>query len=292
LPPEATDPARDPTAIGATTPNAGWGDVDYQGHGQDYATQRRADPRIASQVHRALASARTVLNVGAGSGSYEPADRYVLAVEPSPAMRAQRPVHLAPAIDAVAEHLPLDDRSVDAAMATLTVHQWSDPAAGLAELRRVAHGPVVILTFDPEALDRFWLAHYAPELIQVERHRYPPIEAIRSALGDHTEVRPIPVPIDCRDGFTEAYYARPDRFLDPAVRRAQSAWSFVDPGAERRFVAALGADLTSGTWDRRYGAWRSPPQFDGSLRLIVGHRPTRDAAGLEQGRYWTCPRSS
>jgi SAM-dependent methyltransferase len=257
-----------------TIPRVAWGDVDYQGRGQDYATRRRADPRIATQVHRGLGGARTVLNVGAGTGSYEPADRYVLAVEPSPAMRAQRPAHLAPAIAAVAEHLPLDDRSVDAALASLTVHQWSDPAAGLAELRRVARGPVVILTFDPAALDRFWLADYAPELIEVERHRYPSIEAICSVLGDPTDVRPIPVPIDCRDGFTEAYYARPERLLDLGVRRVQSAWAFVGPGVERRFVAALGADLTSGTWDRRYRAWRSQPQFDGSLRLIVGHPPT------------------
>jgi SAM-dependent methyltransferase len=284
LSPEAANPARDPTTVGGTTPNLSWGDVDYQGRGQDYATRRRADPRIAAQVHQGLGSARTVLNVGAGTGSYEPADRYVLAVEPSPAMRAQRPAHLAPAIDAVAEHLPLDDRSVDAAMATLTVHQWSDPAAGLAELRRVARGPVVILTFDPDALDRFWLADYTPELIEAERHRYPPIEAIRSALGDHTDLRPIPIPIDCRDGFTEAYYPRPERLLDPGVRRAQSAWAFVDPGAGRRFVTALSADLTSGTWDRRYGAWRSQPQFDGSLRLIVDIRRPREAARLEQRR--------
>ena len=112
---------------------------------------------------------------------------------------------------------------------------------------------------------------YVPELIDAERHRYPPIEAIRSALGGHTQVQPIPVPIDCLDGFTEANYARPGRFLDQEVRRAQSAWAFMDPAVERRFVATLGADLSSGAWDRRYGAWRSQPQFPGSLRLIVRH---------------------
>lgn len=134
------------------------GDFDYDRHGQGYARQRRTDPRIAARVHAArvhaaLGQARTVINVGAGAGSYEPEDRHVVAVEPSAAMRAQRPRHLAPALDAVAERLPFDDDSFDAAMATVTVHQGSDTEQGLRELRRVSHGPVVILTFDGDALD-------------------------------------------------------------------------------------------------------------------------------------------
>ena len=134
------------------------GDWDYERHGHGYTAFRRPDPRIAAQVHRALGPARTVLNVGAGAGSYEPEGRYVLAVEPSAVMRAQRPRSLAPAIDAVAESLPLDDRSVDAAMAMITIHQWPDAGRGLREMRRVTRGPVVIMTFDGDALDRFWLA--------------------------------------------------------------------------------------------------------------------------------------
>ncbi|MDP9397071.1 MAG: class I SAM-dependent methyltransferase, partial [Actinomycetota bacterium] len=130
------------------------GDVHYAGSGAGYGSYRRTEPRIAARVHAALGPARTVLNVGAGAGSYEPTDRHVLAVEPSAAMRARRPPQLVPAIDAVAEALPFDDDAVDAAMAMLTVHQWPDPVAGLAELRRVARGPVVVLTFDPDAFDR------------------------------------------------------------------------------------------------------------------------------------------
>jgi Methyltransferase domain len=245
------------------------GDVDYATHGRGYARQRRTDPRIAAYVHEAIGSARTVLNVGAGAGSYEPGDRYVLAIEPSAAMRAQRPAHLAPAISGVAEDLPLDDQSVDASMALVTVHQWLDYEKGLDELRRVTRGPIIVLTFDGDALDRFWLADYAPKLIAVERRRYPAIAAIETKLGGTTVVRTIPIPIDCVDGFTEAYYARPKAFLDPAVRRSQSAWSFVEEQDQQDFVEALRDDLRTGAWDRRYGAWRHQPTFEGSLRLIV-----------------------
>jgi len=247
------------------------GDVDYEHHGRGYAVQRRTDSRIGALIHRALGSARTVLNVGAGAGSYEPEDRIVVAVEPSPTMRSQRPRHRSRAIAAAAENLPFHDRSVDAGMAIITVHQWSDLRRGLAELRRVSRGPVLVVTFDGDALDRFWLAAYVPELIAAERRRYPAIEEIRRLLGGRSEVRPIPVPIDCVDGFTEAYYARPERFLDPVVRGAQSAWTFVAAEAADRAVAKLRADLESGVWDERYGRWRTMPQFEGSLRLIVAH---------------------
>lgn len=246
------------------------GDVDYTARGRDYAQQRRTDPRIAALVHDALGGARTVLNVGAGAGSYEPADRYVIAVEPSAAMRAQRPPLLAPAIHATAEDLPFDDKSFDASMALVTVHQWRDLDKGLGELRRVTRGPIVVLTFDGDALDRFWLADYAPELIAVERGRYPAIARLSAQLGALTKVLPVKIPIDCVDGFTEAFYARPERLLDPAVLRAQSAWTFVTEEVKTRFVNTLRDDLASGAWDRRYGEWRSRPFFEGSLRLLVG----------------------
>jgi hypothetical protein len=252
------------------------GDVDYGRHGQSYAQIRRTDPRIAAWVHRALGDARTVLNVGAGAGSYEPEDRHVLAVEPSETMRAQRPKHLAPAIHGVAEQLPLDNQSVDASMALVTVHQWRDLELGLRELRRVTRGPIVVLTFDGEALDRYWLAHYAPELMAVERRRYPTMKAIAEGVGGATEVQVISIPIDCVDGFTEAYYARPEFFLDAAVRQSQSAWSFVSAEDQLRIVQLLNDDLKSGTWERNYGEWRTKPFFEGSLRLVVSHAAERN----------------
>lgn len=245
------------------------GDVDYHAVGQGYSRQRRTDPRIEQLVHDALGDARSVLNVGAGAGSYEPADRQVIAIEPAAAMRAQRPRERVPAIDATAEALPLDDQSVDAAMALVTVHQWRDLAQGLRELRRVTRGPIVVLTFDGDALDRFWLADYAPEMIAVERRRYPPIASLASGLGGEVSVQEVPIAIDCVGGFSEAFYARPEAFLDAQVRRSQSAWSFVPDEVQARIVQRLGDDLASGEWERRYGEWRSRPSFAGSLRLIV-----------------------
>jgi SAM-dependent methyltransferase len=251
------------------------GDVDYEERGQGYARRRRGDPRIAALVRAALGRARTVLNVGAGAGSYEPGDLEVTAVEPSATMREQRPGHLAIAIDAVAEELPFADASFDAAMATVTIHQWGDCDRGLRELRRVSRGPVVILTFDGDALEEFWLAHYAPALIEAERRRYPKIDHVREVLGGVSSVAVVPVPRDCSDGFTEAYYACPEAFLDDEVRRAQSAWSFVDDGEERASIERLRVDLATGEWDRRFGHFRSWPSYSGSLRLIVAEPHAR-----------------
>jgi SAM-dependent methyltransferase len=247
----------------------GAGDFDYEHGGQGYATMRRTDPRIAAWVHAALGPARTVLNVGAGAGSYEPEDRYVVALEPSAAMRSQRPAHTVPAVDGVAEHLPFDDKVFDASMAMVTVHQWPDMRAGLREMRRVTRGPVVVLTFDGDTLDRFWLADYVPELIEAERRRYPAPDVIGVVLGDGASIRTVPVHRDCLDGFTEAYFARPEAFLADATRRSQSAWGFVDDGVEDRFVERLRADLETGAWDRRYGFLREQEVFEGALRLIV-----------------------
>ena len=169
--------------------------------------------------------------------------------------------------------LPLDDQSVDAAMALVTVHQWPDLAKGLQELRRVTRGPIVVLTFDGDALDRYWLADYAAEMLAVERRRYPKIATLVETLGGACEVHTLPIPVDCVDGFSEAFYARPEAFLDPAVRRSQSAWSFVPDGVQARIVERLAADLACGEWDRRHGAWRTMPFFDGSLRGIVSRPP-------------------
>lgn len=242
--------------------------IDYDQHAPDYPCHRRADPRIAARVHAALRDASTVLNVGAGSGSYEPEDRYVLAVEPSAGMRAQRPAHLAPAISGSAEALPLDDNSFDAAMAIITLHHWHDPAAGLRELRRVVSGPVVVLTFDIDVLAGFWMIRdYLPEALADDRERFPTIDAVVDTLGE-ARVEPIPIPAGCEDGFFEAHYARPEAYLDPALRAAQSVWPRLPDGAEQRALAALSADLDSGAWDKRYGHLRAEPAYDGGLRLV------------------------
>ena len=232
------------------------GEVDYGAVGGAYSSHRRTDPRIAALVWESLGDAETVINVGAGAGSYEPEDRYVVAVEPSAAMRAQRST---PAVDATAEQLPFDDDSFDAAMAMVTIHQWSDVDRGLRELRRVSRGPVVILTFDGDAVPRFWLNEYAPDVLALEASRYPPL----GHLGG--EVVEVPIPFDCVDGFAEAFYGRPEALLDPEVRRAQSAWGLA--GVDD--VPALREALASGEWDARHGHLRTQPEYVGSLRLVV-----------------------
>jgi hypothetical protein len=246
------------------------GDANYGAIGRRYADFRKPDPRIAELIEKALGDARTIVNVGAGAGSYEPVGRQVTAVEPSQSMRDQRPPHLPAAIDTVAEHLPFDDASFDAAMSTFSVHQWKDLDAGLRELRRVTRCPVVIMTCEPAELDRFWLHAYCPEVIAVEAVRYPPVEQIARTLGARSEILPVPIPLDCTDGFNEAYYGRPDMLLDPDARLACSAWSFVKDDVVRRFEDTLGGDLRSGRWDQRYGRLREQPFFEGSLKLIVG----------------------
>lgn len=242
--------------------------VDYDEHGRDYARGRRPDPRIEARVHAALGDAATVLNVGAGAGSYEPRDRWVLAVEPSATMRAQRPAGAAPAIDARAESLPLDDDAVDAAMACVTVHHWQPRDTGLAEMRRVARGVAVVLTFD---LDRMppWQLDYLREGIEIERPRFGSIAEVAAALGGRTRVEAIPTPAECRDGFFEAFWNRPEALLDPALRASQSLWPLIGGEAEERIIGRLAADLASGLWDERYGYLREMESFEGSLRLVI-----------------------
>jgi SAM-dependent methyltransferase len=242
--------------------------VDYERHGLTYARHRRPDPRIAARIHAALGDARTVLNVGAGTGSYEPRDRWLLAVEPSAAMRAQRAADSAPVIAARAEALPLDDGAVDAAMACVTVHHWEPPAAGLAELRRVARGPVVVLTFELDAMPD-WQQRLLHEALAKERPRFPAIGDVVAALGGRTRVERIPTPGDCSDGFVEAFWRRPERLLDPDVRSAQSIWVLLEPGIEQQIVDRLAASLASGAWDAEHGHLRAQTEYHGSLRLVV-----------------------
>jgi SAM-dependent methyltransferase len=197
----------------------------YDTIGRGYAQQRRPDPRIAAQVTAALGGACSVLNVGAGAGSYEAQDRRVVAVEPSAVMLAQRTPSAAPAVQARAEALPFPDRAFDAVMAVLTLHHWADRARGLAECARVARERVVLLTWDPAA-DGFWLVQdYFPEFMEADRRQFPGIPVYVEAFGQsaRVQVAPVPVPRDCVDGFLGAYWARPEAYLDPAVRAGISS---------------------------------------------------------------------
>ncbi|GII78117.1 MerR family transcriptional regulator [Sphaerisporangium rufum] len=241
----------------------------YDVIGGAYPATRRTEPRIAARIWAALGDARTVLNVGAGTGSYEPAGRAVTAVEPSAVMRGQRPTGAAPCVAAAAESLPFADRSFDAAMAVSTVHHWADPMAGLREMRRVARR-VVVLTFDtdePGWPDRFWLTRdYLPEFT-ASLAGFPSLAGMAGAIGARTE--PVPVPWDCADGLFEAYWRRPAAYLEEPVRRAMSVWTRVGPDAERRAVRRLGDDLDSGRWHERNGDLADLDAADLGLRLLI-----------------------
>ncbi len=240
----------------------------YDRLGTTYTATRREDPQLAVQIHAALGDGRTLLNVGAGAGAYEPHDRTVLAVEPSPVMVAQRPADAAPAVLAAAERLPFVDGSFDAAMALHTVHHWDDPAAGLGELRRVARR-VVVVAGDAQVIDRLWLtAEYFPGMAFAARRELRP-EAIAERLGGRTEITPLRVPVDCLDGFPEAFLARPEAYLDPQVRRNISAFRLL-PGRQAAVgVARLRRDLASGAWDARHGHLRRLAHLDTGLRIVV-----------------------
>ncbi|GAB2605894.1 MerR family transcriptional regulator [Paractinoplanes abujensis] len=237
----------------------------YDTIGSAYPATRRTEPRIAARIWSALGDARTVLNVGAGTGSYEPADRDVTAVEPSAVMRAQRPPGAAPCVSAAAERLPFADQSFDAAMAVSTVHHWRDPIAGLREMRRVARR-VVVLTYEAST-SRFWLTRdYLPEFEQLAA-ALPPLADLTGAIGGQAE--PVLIPWDCADGFFEAYWRRPQAYLDSSVRRAVSVWTRVGPEAERRAVEALRDDLASGRWAGRNRDVAALDTAELGLRLLV-----------------------
>jgi SAM-dependent methyltransferase len=237
----------------------------YDTIGATYTVTRRTEPRIAAQVWAALGDAHTVLNVGAGTGSYEPGDRDVIAVEPSAVMRAQRPAGAAPCVAATAEGLPFDDKSFDAAMAFATIHHWQDPIAGLRELRRVARRVVVFTgVSDP---DLFWLNRdYLPEFADLLAGRPSPAELAR-AIGARTE--PVLIPWDCADGFYEAFWRRPEAYLDEHIRRGISTWARVGPDAEQRAVHSLRDDLASGRWAERNRDLADLDAAELGLRLLI-----------------------
>lgn len=242
----------------------------YDTIGRGYSAHRRPDPRLAARIEGALGGARTVVNVGAGTGSYEPAAREVVAVEPSEVMVRQRPRGSAPVVRASADGLPFRDGAFDAALAILTIHHWPDWRRGLAELRRVARDRVVLFTWDPDG-PLFWLVReYFPEIPRADRATFPSLEAMSRVLGP-LAVHPVPVPADCADGFLGAYWRRPEAYLDAGVRGAVSAFARVpDTGAR---LARLAADLADGTWMRRHGELLALEELDVGYRLVVAGNP-------------------
>jgi SAM-dependent methyltransferase len=236
----------------------------YDRIGTSYTTTRRPDPRIAAAIERALGDARTVVNVGAGAGGYEPADREVTAVEPSETMIAQRPPGAAPVVQAVAEALPFADGEFDAAMAVLTDHHWEDRAAGLRELRRVAHR-VVLFTWDRRAVWDFWLVRDSLAAFGDAVEGGMAIDEIAGHLGG-ARIEPVPVPHDCTDGFMGAYWRRPEAYLDPVVRANISVFSLIDAGDA---IARLERDLLSGAWHERNGHLLGLAELDLGYRLLV-----------------------
>lgn len=236
----------------------------YDTIGINYAELRRPDPRIASVIWEALGPARTVLNVGAGTGSYEPTDREVTAVEPSLEMIRKRSSSAAKAIQASAEVLPFADASFDASMAILTIHHWTDKQAGLREMRRVTRGPVVLLTFDPS--HRPWLTDYLPQLAALDEAQMPQMSDYAQWLGK-VEIATVPVPRDCTDGFLYAYWQQPTAYLDVRIRSGSSSfWALGDVEAG---LDALRRDIETGEWERRYADLRALAQYDAGYRLVV-----------------------
>jgi SAM-dependent methyltransferase len=250
--------------IDRVRPRAGYDTI-----GRGYRDVRRTDGRIASAIWSGLADASSVVNVGAGAGSYEPQDRKVIAIEPSALMIAQRPPEAAPAIRAAAEALPLGDQAVDAAMAVLTMQHWDDLEAGVRELVRVARRRVVLVTMDVEVLAQLWLFRdYLPETAADHAARFPSIRRLLGLLPN-AATAVIPVPRDCADGFMAAFWGRPEAYLDPRIRVATSPWHLLAPETVDRALDRLERDLASGEWDRRHGDLRRRQELDVGLRLVV-----------------------
>jgi SAM-dependent methyltransferase len=237
----------------------------YDRIGVGYSEYRRPDGRIARRIDEALGQCRSVLNVGAGAGSYEPNSRFVVAVEPSAEMIRQRSRNAAQSIRATADRLPFRNSSFDAALAILTIHHWPHRDRGLAEMRRVARDRVVIVTWDPEHRG-FWLVQdYLPEILEIDQLNFPSLREIEEAIGP-TEVQTLGVPADCSDGFLGAYWRRPEAYLEPRVRAAISTFSKVDSAVG---IARLRRDIEEGTWNSRYGALLSLAELDVGYRLVV-----------------------
>jgi SAM-dependent methyltransferase len=243
-------------------------DALYDQIGRTYTSTRRPDPRIAAAIVRALGDSATVLNVGAGSGSYEPVHRTVVAVEPSSRMIRQRQGKSPRVVRASAEALPFRQKSFDAAMAVLTVHHWTNWRRGVDEMRRVANR-VVFFTIEPDKLGKFWLTDvYFPEIVDLDRERCPTLAEFVNHLGNCT-VDHVSIPHDCADGFLAAFWRRPEAYLEPQVRAGISGFAMLDEVVVARGIARLKADLESGAWEERFGQVRSLESLDVCYRLLV-----------------------
>jgi SAM-dependent methyltransferase len=237
----------------------------YDRIGQGYTAVRREDPAIAAAIHAALGDARTIVNVGAGAGSYEPRDRDVIAVEPSPVMLAQRPIGAAPAVQASAEALPFGDGAFDASMAVLSDHHWPDRVAGLRELRRVAGRRTVVFQCDLEAQQDFWLLR---DYLKPDWDGAMTMSELAGHLGAQ-RIEPVPIPYDCRDGFFSAYWRRPQAYLDPRVRDGISVFRLMPPEQVDTAIERLRADLDSGEWARRNADILGRDAMDYGYRLLI-----------------------
>ncbi|QLL05372.1 class I SAM-dependent methyltransferase [Mycobacterium vicinigordonae] len=242
----------------------------YDDTGVTYSQTRRPDPRIAAAINRALGAMKSVANIGAGTGSYESA-RTVAAVEPSRVMIGQRRAGSAPVVQAVAEALPLRTDAVDVALAILTVHHWTDLAAGVAEMLRVARRRLLILTWDHDIIREFWLLReYFPAAAETDARLAVPIDTLVELLGaQRTSVVTVPVPHDCMDGFGGAYWRRPRAYLDETVRQGMSLFSMTSSRDVREGVSRLRTDLRSGEWRRRHSELLSMPELDLGYRLLI-----------------------
>lgn len=249
----------------------------YDDVGRTYSATRREDPRIAAQIWAALGVEHTVMNVGAGTGSYEPIDRLVVAVEPSPAMIGQRVHRTRRVVRGIAERLPFADATFDAGLAVLTIHHWTDPAAGLHELRRVSRRQV-ILFFEPLIVHRLWVLDYFEEAKRLPSEQHAPGERVlRSALPVR-EVQPVLIPRGCVDGFGAAFWARPEAFLDPAVQAGMSFMALLPAAVVQRGTDQLRRDLASGAWDAKHGHLRSMDTYDAGYRLAIAEDSTSEGA--------------
>lgn len=251
----------------------------YDSIGGTYARTRQPDPRIRDAIWAALGEAKSVVNVGAGAGSYEP-PQTLLAVEPSMVMIAQRPPGLAPAAVTTAERIPLPDKSVDAALCILTIHHWPDVEAGFGEIRRVARS-VVVYTWDFDVSRHFWLCDYVPAINEADARIEVPIERLCQMLGTG-DVRTVPVPHDCADGFLGAFWRRPEAYLDPEVQAGISTFAKLDQSAVKAGLELLLEDIQSGAWTRRYRALLDRDELDVGYRLVVARWDDEGALDRER----------
>jgi SAM-dependent methyltransferase len=247
------------------------GDVNYELIGNSYKGFRKPETKILEVILSQLGNAHSVLNVGAGTGSYEPKDLNITAVEPSSTMREQRPKELKPAVDAIAEDLPFADKTFDASMSIFSIHQWKDLRKGLSEMRRVTQGKVILMSCLPSRVCDYWLYEYAPLILEIEAKRFPSKDEIEDGLSQKVNSIQIPIPLNCSDGFNEAYYGRPEHLLNKNARHSCSSWSFVDNSLADEYVCNLKKDIESGSWDLKYGNLRKTDFYLGSLYLFFAN---------------------